>query len=404
MVDVRLVGPEHIEDLLLPIRTAFGITPPAERPERGPMTEFETRFVAYEEGAVVGGGGALSITLSVPGGGEVACAGLTMVAVMPTHRRRGVLTAMMRLHLDEARARKQALAALWTTEGPIYGRYGYGLASLAGDISLDRSAAAFADARPLPFSARLVPEAEAAERFPPIWENARKLHPGMPSRSPAWWRRRRLSDPGSTPAGGGPLQRVLIEIDGRPEAYALYHVEHKWDAHVTAGTVNVLEAMGQSPAGTRAVWRYLLDIDLMRKVTATNLPVDHPLFVLLAEPRCLHFTTYDALWTRIVDVPSALAARAYGARDSIVLDIEDTFCPWNTGRFRLDGGERRVTPTNDAPDLRLPIEALGSAYLGGVSFTQLADGGRVEVLTEGAAARADGLFRSARAPWCPEAF
>ncbi|MRG95844.1 GNAT family N-acetyltransferase [Polyangium spumosum] len=404
MIDVRLVGPEHIEDLLLPIRTAFGITPPPEPPARGPMAEFETRFVAYEDGAVVGGGGALSITLSVPGGGEVACAGLTMVGVMPTHRRRGVLSAMMRVHLDEARARKQAIATLWTTEGPIYGRYGYGLASLAGDISLERSAASFADRRPLSCRARLVTEAQAAELFPPLWDSARKLHPGMPSRSAAWWQRRRLADPEAARAGKGPLQRVFVELDGRPEAYALYRVEHKWDGHVTAGTLNVIEAVGQSPAGTRAVWRYLLDIDLMRQVTATNLPVDHPLFVLLAEPRCLHFSTYDALWVRIVDVPAALAARTYGARDSIVLEIEDTFCPWNTGRFRLDGAEGRAVPTNESPDLRLPAEALGSAYLGGISFTQLADGGRVEVLEEGAAGRADRLFRSTRAPWCPEAF
>ncbi|HEU4534697.1 MAG TPA: GNAT family N-acetyltransferase, partial [Polyangiaceae bacterium] len=374
---------------------------PAERGRS--VADLDTRVVAYEDGMPVGGAGAFPLTMSVPGGGEVATAGLTCVAVLPTHRRRGVLDAMMRTHLDEARARNQAIMALWTTEGPIYGRYGYGLASFAGDVSVECDRAAFADPRPPAYRARFVGESEAAELFPPLWERVRRQTPGMPSRSPGWWRVRRLGDPDGGGAGGGPLQRVLVEIDGRPEAYALYRIGHKWEEHVAAGTVTVTEAVGASPAGTRAVWRYLLDIDLMRRVEAAYLPVDHPLFLLLADPRRLHYAAYDALWLRIVDVRAALSARAYGAAGSIVLEIDDA-CPWNRGRFRLEGATSRVAATDEAPDLRLPVAALGSAYLGGVSFTRLADAGAVEELAGGAIARADELFRAARAPWCPEAF
>jgi predicted acetyltransferase len=249
-----------------------------------------------------------------------------------------------------------------------------------------------------------VSESAALETFPAIWERAQAEIPGMLSRSPAWWNIRRLSDPEWVRAGNGPLQRVLVEVDGKPEGYALYRIRPGWDRAAPVGVLVVVEAIGASRAGTRAVWRYLFDIDLAARIEAAHLSFDHPLFFLLADPRRLHYSAYDTLWVRLVDVEAALAARAYGARDSIVIEIEDPLCPWNAGRYRVDGGERRAMRTNDAPDLGLAVDALGSAYLGGVTFAQLFDAGRVEERVPGAVARADALFRAARAPWCPELF
>ena len=132
------------------------------------------------------------------------------------------------------------------------------------------------------------------------------------------------------------------------------------------------------------------------------LPPDHPLFLLLATPRRMKYRLGDSLWVRIVDVGAALSAREYLADEPLVLDLADDFCQWNAGRWKLEGGVAERTEAE--PDLRLPVQSLGSAYLGGVSFAQLAWAGRVEELKPGALRRADALFRWDRHPWCPEIF
>jgi predicted acetyltransferase len=404
-IDIRLVGAERHEEAVLPVMTSFGRVSSPERVERGQaVTEHDTRMVAFDGETVVGAASIFSFDMSTPGG-RVSTAGLTMVAVMPTHRRQGVLTALIRKHLDEARARGQAIAALWASEASIYGRFGYGLASFAGEISVERDRAHFADPSPFPFRARFVGEEEGLSIVSGIWEKARAEIPGMPSRSPSWWRIRRLSDPAwARPGGTGALHRVVIEVEGRPEAYALYRLRSEFDHMIPVGAVVVHEAVGASHRGTRAVWRYLFDVDAIMRIEAINLPVDHPLFLLVAEPRRLRYQSYDALWVRIVHVEEALAARTYGTRDALVLEVEDALCPWNAGRFRLDGGAGRATRTEEAPHLRVPITALGAAYLGGISFRRMADAGLIEERVAGAVERADGIFRSPRAPWCPEQF
>lgn len=404
-IEIRLVGPERLDEFVRPILTAFGISFGPERVARlRQLTEYDTRIAALDGEEIVGTVGAFAFEMSTPGGGLVPTAGVTSVAVMPTHRRQGILTTLMRRHLEEARAYGQAACALWASEGPIYGRFGYGLASMAGEVSIEREKTAFAVPSPTGARTRFVNEAVALETFPAIWERARAEVPGMPSRSPSWWSLRRLSDNEWARAGAGFLQRALVEIDGKPEGYALYRIRHSWDRNVSVGVVMVIEAVGASRAGTRAVWRHLFDLDLMTRIEAAHLPSDHPLFLMLADPRRLRYAMYDGLWVRLVDVEAALACRAYGARDALVLEIEDPLCPWNAGRFRLDGGEGRASRTNDAPDLRVAVDALGSAYLGGVRFAQLVEAGRVEELRAGAVDRADALFRASRAPWCPEIF
>jgi predicted acetyltransferase len=176
-----------------------------------------------------------------------------------------------------------------------------------------------------------------------------------------------------------------------------------WDRQgVNTGSIDVREAIGVSPAATRAIWRYLLDMDWVSQLHAWFLPMDHPLFLLLADPRRLRLTVRDTLWIRLIDVAAALTARAYGDADAIVLELTDGFCPWNAGRWRV--GNKRVERTSDAPDLRADVTALASAYLGGFSWRQLAAACRVEELRPNALTRADALFRTDVAPWCPELF
>jgi predicted acetyltransferase len=194
---------------------------------------------------------------------------------------------------------------------------------------------------------------------------------------------------------------VLVEQDGAPAGYALYRHKLSVVRGLSDSQIVVREALATNEA-TPALWRYLLEIDWVARVTADLLPIDHPLIFLAARPRYLRLELHDGLWVRLVDVGAALSGRAYGGDGPVVFDVRDDFCPWNAGRWRLEGGE--AARSDEAADLALDVTALGSAYLGGFGFAQLARAGRVEELREGAIARADALFRADRTPWCPEIF
>jgi predicted acetyltransferase len=221
-------------------------------------------------------------------------------------------------------------------------------------------------------------------------------------RTPDWWRTRRLADPEWRREGGGEMVRVLLELDGRPAGYALYRLHFSAERGIPTGYTSVIEALGDSPAATRELWRFLLSIDWMDRVRAGLIPLDHELFLLLREPRRLGFDHRDGLWVRLVDVETALNARTYKPGEPVVFELTDEFCPWNTGTWEVGtGGASRSTAE---PELRLDASAIGSAYLGGFSFGELARAGRIEELADGALDRADALFRADRYPWCPEIF
>ena len=359
----------------------------------------ERMHVALEDGQVVGGAGAFTFDFTVPGG-SLPCAGVTVVGVYPTHRRRGVLRAMMRAQLDDVHARGEPIAALWASEETIYGRFGYGLASWAGEIALKRVWGAFA--RPLERrgAVRFVTEDEAATLFPPVWEALRAQRTGVVSRSDAWWRGRILRT--SDEQKATPKRLVALDLDGSVQGYAVYKTSPGFDAGVSTGTLEVVEAVGASPQATAEVWRFLLDVDWSETIKAYLLPPDHPLFLLLANPRRAGYRRFDGLWVRLVDLGAALSGRAYAADHSVVFEVRDAFCPWNEGRWKLEGG--KASRTDEPAEIALDVEALGSAYLGAVSFSELRDALCVEERAEGAVARADALFGWRPLPWCPEIF
>jgi predicted acetyltransferase len=395
---------DELAEALNAIGHYFGNQNTVEDAERfAQWIEVDRMHAARENGRAIGSAGAFTYELSVPGGATVPSAGVTVVGVLPTHRRRGVLTAMMRAQLDDVRARGESVAWLWASESTIYGRFGYGVASLVGKIELPRERTAFA----LPFeprgTIRFVEADEALATFPGIQERALRERPGMFRRSRAWWETRRIADdPARRPSGLGPLHRMLLEIDGAPEAYAFYRVAPAFDSFVAIGSINVREAIGATPEALASVWRYLLDIDWTATVKAELLPIDHPLFLLLAEPRRMQMTLGDGLWVRLVDVGAALSARAYASDEPLVLDVRDAFCDWNAGRWRLAGGS--AERTNDDADLALDVADLGSVYLGGFTWHDLRAALRVDERVPGAVERADRVFGSWPKPWCPEIF
>ena len=403
-LDVRACGPDDFPAALAPIFHYFGRTPGPETAERfGPILPPERIHGAFEDGAVVGSGGVFPFETSVPGGRFVRAAGVTLVGVLPTHRRRGILRRLMRAQLDDVHERGEPIAYLWASEDALYGRFGYGIASFTGSIELPLERSAFHPGAPAP-AARFRPADmdEAIQVFSRIQRRAAEQHPGMFVRTPEWWRHKRLPDPEAYREGGGEMIRVLLELDGRPAGYALYRLHWAHDGGIASGFVNVIEAVGDSREATAALWRYLLDTDWMASAKAHLLPLDHELLLLLAEPRQARFRFRDGLWVRLVDVEAALRARVLNEAEPITISVRDEFCPWNDGTWLVtpDGAER----TDREAEIALPIAALGSAYLGGFSFAELLRASRIEERRAGAVSRADALFRADRYPWCPEIF
>jgi predicted acetyltransferase len=399
-IEVRVCAPDEVGGALNPIWHYFGSRPDVEEVERlSGILPAERVHAALEDGAIVGGAGAYLFETTVPGGAQVPTAGVMAVGVLPTHRRRGVLTKLMRKQLADAHERGEPLGLLYASEGAIYPRFGYGLASLAGDIELPKEHALLWDDEPLGRARLLDTEDEVLDLLPGIYDRVQPQTVGMFTRSPEWWQVRRLHRPQWQQ--GGQQMRVVIELDGALEAYALYRLNFGARHMVAETTLEVSEALGTSPRALAAIWRYLLGIDWVARIDTWWLPLDHPLFLWLREPRRMRFNVGEALWVRLVDVGAALAARSL-ADGAVVLDVHDEFCPWNQARWRVAAGAAERT-TAEA-DLRLGVSELGSVYLGGFSFDQLLRAERIEQLKPGAVARADELFRTERQPWCPELF
>lgn len=403
MIEVRPCGSvEELRDGLNAIGHYFGQENQLEDAERfAQWMDVARMHAAFEDGRIVGGAGAFDYRLSVPGGGDIPAAGVSVVGVLPSHRRRGVLRSMMKRQLEDARGRGDVAAYLWASEGTIYGRFGYGLASRIGQITLSRDHTRFA----LPFESRgqvrIVDFDESVRTFPPLYEQMMRQRPGLFSRSPAWWETRRLhADPARQ--RGGPKNRALLELDGEPAGYALYAVAQEWANGSSDGTVTIQEVVTPTPEAARELWRWLLDFDWTARFSASLLPLDHELFLLLAEPRRMAFRVDDGVWVRLVDLGAALSARSYGGDGEVVLDVRDELLPENAGRWRVSpaGAER----TDASAELAVDVSCVGSVYLGGFSFRDLVRASRAEELSDGAAARADALFATGVAPWCAEIF
>jgi predicted acetyltransferase len=399
-IEIRTCAPEEAVLFGQTISSAFGyeLEPgEIERYNRAAEADPSRDLAAFDDGAMVGTTTAYSFRLTIPGG-ELPAAGVTAVGVLPSHRRRGILTAMMRRQLDDVHERGEPLAALWSSEGAIYGRFGYGLAAGNAVIDVAREWTRFRDPTPASSRVRLLTHEEAVVELPPIYDRVCAVTPGFHARSPQYWDAISLADLQHLRRGGGPMFRAVVELDGSGEAYALYRI-HEGDA----GTrLQVIEEVSTSGLATKEIWRFLFGVDLVARIRARALPVDHPLFLLVVEPRRLGFQLEDGLWVRLVDVGTALSARAYAGAERLVFELGDSFCAWNEGVWALEGGQAK--PTDAAPDLRLDVSDLASAYLGGFSFAELARAGRVEERADGALARADELFRTPRAPWCPQTF
>lgn len=372
------------------------------------FTDYDRMFGFHDGARWASTAGDYGKQVILPGGTQVPVAAVTAVTVSPSHRRRGLLTQMMRYQLDGIRARgTEALAMLFASETVIYGRFGYGLASqntvLTGQV------------RDLGFRQEVdlgdgaVAETDAATLLahgPAIFDRATADLPGRMARPRPWWDYQ-IHDNDERRKDSGRVRFALHhEPDGTPSGFAIYRPKSDWTATGPNGTLHIEEVRATNPRAYARTWRFLLEMDLVRSIKYDGAAVDEPLRYLLADQRALQCEVVDGIFVRLVDVGRALALRRYGAPIDIVLDVRDEFCPWNTGRYRLQGGlDGAECESTDAPaDIAISARDLGAIYLGGTSVAQLAAAGLVDELTPGSALRAAVAFGWPVAPAIPDHF
>jgi predicted acetyltransferase len=387
---------------------AFGGLPesPEERGLWRDLTELDRSMAAWDRERMVGSLTAFSLALSVPGGSVVPAAGVSMVSVAPTHRRRGLLRTMMRRALEDYRDTGEPLAVLTASEPGIYGRFGYGVASqmLTAEIDLHRTNLAMPPGVD-DIELRVADPAAEAERCEELYARLVPTRPGMLRRRTGW-ERLPLLDPPQERGGASPRRCVLAERDGELLGYARYALKPEWDAAGPKGTVIVRDLDAAEPAAYAALLRFLSGIDLMATLSLRNRPVDDPFLHLVSDVRRCRLGVQDRLHLRPVHVGAALAARAYATEVDVVLGVSDAFCPWNEGRWRLSGSRKGATceRTEDAADVELTVRALGAAYLGGASLLSLAGAGLVREVRPGALTAVATAFGNPVAPWLPHGF
>jgi predicted acetyltransferase len=361
----------------------------------------ERTLAAFDGDAIVGTAAALSFELTVPGGALVPTAGVTMVGVHPTHRRRGLLVRMMERQLADVSARDEPLAVLTASESGIYSRFGYGLATYSVFWTLPTEGTALVPPT-VGGRIRLLDPKEAGTVVPAVYDAARRRHVGEVTRSATWWEHVF----GDRPGGKGPrpvFTAVHEGTAGSADGFARYRIKDDWSGGIARNTLEVLDLYALDDEVEAALWQFLVDIDLVAAVKANGRPFDEPLRWRLADPRRLQITEVtDHLWVRLVDPAAALAARTYGADDRLVVELTDPFLPANGGRWSIDGSPSGADArrTEADADLALSAPELGAVYLGGVSATTLARAGRVTELVPGALTRADRFFTTTPAPWC----
>ena len=369
------------------------------------LVEFDRTFAALDGEQMVGSASVYSSRLAVPGG-TVPAAGITMVAVLPSYRRRGILTAIMEHLLTDAIGRHEPVAILFASEPGIYGRFGFGQASSHLRLRLGRGDGAFTGgALPGLTEVRLREAAPTALRaeLGAVYDAALPGRPGQLIRDDRWWHSM-LADPAFARDGMSPLRCLLAEDDGGARGYALYRTRPDWSDGLASGTLRIRELMATDASATAALWRDLLSRDLVGEVHASVRPVDDPLLSLLADPRRARAGLSDGLWVRLTDLPAALSQRSYAAEIDIVLEVADARLPANAGRWRLragpdgHGGKATCERTSAEADVELTVQALGAGYLGS-RIGQLAAAGQIRELTPGSLGRLSTAMSHDPAPW-----
>ena len=413
-MEIRPTTDEDLDVFVDTVHAAFGHFP--ETPVEGgglwwSALETDRCLLALTaDGRPVGTAAAHSFELTLPGETLVSVSGVTAVGVLPTHRRQGVLSAMMRHQLAEFRDRGEFLSVLLASEATIYGRFGYGPATYTRRLTVPRHRGAFAAPRAhgLPDapatgpnggpdsgtdsgSVEVLRRAECGAILEEVYDRYRRAQPGALSRPHRWWALRA----GQPPISPAPRYiAVHRDADGVPDGYASYSID--------SGTLTVDETITTDDAVFTALARFVLGHDLVSQVVFKHVPPQPPLRRQIEDFRAGEVGgDMDWLWVRLLDVPRALTARGWFTDGELVLDVVDPFLG-ERGRYLLTvkDGKADCVPTDREPDLSLDVRDLGSVYLGGTAPSTLVRAGHIRAHHSDAATLADALFRTDGPPHC----
>jgi predicted acetyltransferase len=411
-IELRSVTDENFVEWRKAVRQGFGIHvhPDDIARLRNDRAELDRLIAAVDTGSerIVGTGGADSYSLTVPGGAVVPMAGVAYMTTSVTHRRQGGFSGMMNHIHDEARERGDIVSGLWASQAHLYGRFDYGLGVNSYDWEIDPS---FGSLSHSPISdgdksdahVYFVDADEAAAMQPGIYERMRLQTAGSVDRNSGRWRYQ-LFDEERVRDGASALFFAICEEDGEQTAYVAYRMRRKGDTDM--GVMEILEQVSVTDTAHATMWRFLLNFDLVGKITATNRPADDPLWWMLADPRRLNRTSHDALWVRLLDIPKALEARTYNADGQLKMGLISESQPALAGTYVLDidDSQASVKKTNDKPDVIMTPADLSAIYMGGATPGALVEAGRIDTVTTGSLAKLHGMFSTDSAPWCAHYF
>jgi predicted acetyltransferase len=398
-MEFRTITEGEIEPFFLTLHNAFGEAhvDPEEFAADMELLERDRTFAAFDGGAIVGCAALFSQQMVVPGGGLVPTAGVTLVGVLPTHRRRGILRALMTQMLDQAVDRGEALSTLFASQATIYGRFGFAHAAghLGVDVALDRVTWG---TEPPPGRVVLCAREEALSSMFAIYDRAVRRRAGGVVLSEAAFTTT-FREPEKRE--DKPFYAIHEDADGTPDGFAMYRMKHEWPRGLPHVELKVNRLVAATPDGEEALWRYLFDVDLVSKVKADSRPVDEPLLLALEEPRALRPELDDGLFLRPLDIVAALEARSYAGDGMVTLEVADAFRPAVAGTYELVAEHGRGTCRRiDGPaDVACSVHAVGACYLGGSSWSAMAAARRVDERTQGAIVTLDRMCATALAPW-----
>ena len=393
--NIRPIDETELETWYIVVTGAEGRDLTADELKYGGLgVHLDRTLAAFDDGEMVGSAHNEVLNMTVPGA-TLKSAMVAYIGTMPTHRRRGILTALMRRQLEDIHEDGVPLAHLQASESVIYGRFGYGIGAYCEDWSIERHHTAFTRDLARNGSLSFVSPDDMRAVFPEVSRRANVGRPGMVPLSEHRWDAR-LWDLEFTRGGSSRFFHIVYEDSGAVDGYVIYRTR--------GNTLIVRELMAATHAAYAALWRYCFDVDLRTETVARDRPVDDPLPWMLADPRRLRRSLRDGVWLRLVDVQTALATRSYATAGSLVIDVKDATCPWNQGRYALDGGPEgaHISRTTAEPDIVMSASDLATCYLGTASVSSLSRTGRVEVRAEGAPALADRMFSTPARPWSPD--
>ena len=395
------VAAEEFDEWFATMGVAFAANTSPEQLERAKRRHrLERSMTARDGDTLVATFGSFPFETTVPGG-QLPTSGVTGVAILPTHRRRGIIRRLMVEHFADCLERGEPLATLWASEAAIYGRFGYGLAARHHDLKLTVRPGMFVGAPASGHEFRLAERDEALRIFPGLFDVERQRRPGMFTRDGSWWEGL-LSDPPDRREGWSAHRRLVASVDGVDVGYAIFRA--KWNDEGRQ-IVRLSEAFGADDTSERAVWQFLTEIDLVDEVVNWNDPIDRPFDWWLSDPRLAARKVSDALYLRLVDVRAALQERSYQRDGTVTLAVADPVCTWNEKTYRLmvSAGRGLCDVVDDDPDVSVDVAALASAYLGDRSPFELARVGRVTGDTEAISLLGD-MLRCDVAAYCQEMF